>query len=67
VKLLNALSNLYRFAEFERAVAPGYNPAATVRQRLDAQGAAARLSPIVDHGIATRILVDDAERVLPFL
>ena len=33
---LNALSNLYRHAEVEGLVAPGYNPAAAVRQRLDA-------------------------------
>jgi ArsR family transcriptional regulator len=64
---LNALSNLYRYAEFERMVASGYNPAATVRQRLGAQRATPQALPRVDRGAATRISLDDAEQVLPFL
>lgn len=64
---LNALSNLYRYAELERAVAPGYNPAATVRQQLDSIGAARQQRRRVDDRIAAGVVLDDARRVLPFL
>ena len=64
---LNALSNLYRYADFERVVASDYNPAAIVRQRLDASPVAPQPPPIVDRSIITRSVVPDARRVLPFL
>ena len=64
---LNALSNLYRYAEFEGVVAPDYNPAAIVRQRLDASPLAAQPPPMVDRRTTTSSVVPDVRRVLPSL
>jgi ArsR family transcriptional regulator len=64
---LNALSNLYRYAELEGVVEPGYNPAATVRQRLDVTPVAPLPPPIVDHRITAKNVVLDAGRALPLL
>jgi hypothetical protein len=57
---LTALSNLYRYADFERVVASDYNPVAIVRQRLDASPVTPHAPPMVDRRVTTRSFVLDA-------